>query len=168
MKLSDKLFELRKEKSWSQEKLAEQINVSRQSISKWESGQALPELEKIVELSKIFQVTTDYLLLEDSNKPEIKPVLSEDEKDRYYKQVKSYGFWHVLYIFVLALAIYLFSAGSIFPAKFTGLVWLTFFLLVASAMAINKALKMKEKYLDKVIGLDEDSKKEDAQDETKN
>ena len=91
MKLADKLFELRKEKGWSQEKLAEQINVSRQSISKWESGQALPELEKIVELSKIFQVTTDYLLLEDSDKPEIKPVLSEDEKDRYYKEVKSYG-----------------------------------------------------------------------------
>ena len=87
MKLADKLFELRKEKGWSQEKLAEQINVSRQSISKWESGQALPELEKIVELSKIFQVTTDYLLLEESDKPEIKPVLSEDEKNRYYKEV---------------------------------------------------------------------------------
>ena len=72
MKLADKLFELRKEKGWSQEKLAEQINVSRQSISKWESGQALPELEKIVELSKIFQVTTDYLLLEEGDKPEIK------------------------------------------------------------------------------------------------
>ena len=167
MKLADKLFELRKEKGWSQEKLAEQINVSRQSISKWESGQALPELEKVVELSKIFQVTTDYLLLEEGDKPEIKPVLSEDEKDRYYQQVKSYGFWHILYILVSALAIYLFSAGSIFPAKFTALVWLTFFLLVASAMAINKALKIKEKYLDKVIGFD-DSKKEDAQDETKN
>ena len=155
MKLADKLFELRKEKGWSQEKLAEQINVSRQSISKWESGQALPELEKIVELSKIFQVTTDYLLL-------------EDEKDRYYKEVKSYGFWQVLYIFVSALAIFLFFAGSSFPAKFTALVWLTFFLLVASAMAINKALKIKEKYLDKVIGLDKDSKKEGAKDETKN
>ena len=168
MKLADKLFELRKEKGWSQEKLAEQINVSRQSISKWESGQALPELEKIVELSKIFQVTTDYLLLEDSDKPEIKPVLSEDEKDRYYKEVKSYGFWQVLYIFVSALAIFLFFAGSSFPAKFTALVWLTFFLLIASAIAINKALKIKEKYLDKVIGLDEDSKKEGAKDETKN
>ena len=168
MKLADKLFELRKEKGWSQEKLAEQINVSRQSISKWESGQALPELEKIVELSKIFQVTTDYLLLEESDKPEIKPVLSEDEKDRYYKEVKSYGFWQVLYIFVSALAIFLFFAGSSFPATFTALVWLTFFLLIASAMAINKALKIKKKYLDKVIGLDEDSEKEDAKDETKN
>ena len=52
MKLAEKLFELRKEKGWSQEKLAEQINVSRQSISKWESGQVLPEIEKIIELSK--------------------------------------------------------------------------------------------------------------------
>ena len=50
MKLAEKLFELRKEKGWSQEKLAEQINVSRQSISKWESGQVLPEIEKIIEL----------------------------------------------------------------------------------------------------------------------
>ena len=66
MKLAEKLFELRKEKGWSQEKLAEQINVSRQSISKWESGQVLPEIEKIIELSKIFQVTTDYLLLDES------------------------------------------------------------------------------------------------------
>ena len=168
MKLADKLFELRKEKGWSQEKLAEQINISRQSISKWESGQALPELEKIVELSKIFQVTTDYLLLEESDKSEIKPVLSEDEKDRYYKEVKSYGFWHVLYIFVSALAIFLFFAGSSFPAKFTVLVWLSFFLLIASAMAINKTLKIKERYLDKVISLDDDFKKEGAKDETKN
>ena len=61
MKLAGKLFELRKEKGWSQEKLAEQINVSRQSISKWESGQVLPEIEKSIELSKIFLVTTDYL-----------------------------------------------------------------------------------------------------------
>ena len=168
MKLADKLFELRKEKGWSQEKLAEQINVSRQSISKWESDQALPELEKVVELSKIFQVTTDYLLLEESDKPEIKPVLSEDEKNRYYKEVKSYGFWQVLYIFVSALAIFLFFAGSSFPATFTALVWLAFFLLIASAMAINKALKIKKKYLNKVIGLDEDSKKEGAQDEAEN
>ena len=113
-------------------------------------------------------MTTDYLLLEDSDKPEIKPILSEDEKDRYYKEVKSYGFWHILYILVSALAIYLFSAGSIFPAKFTALVWLSFFLLIASAIAINKALKIKKKYLDKVIGFDEDSKKEGAQDEAKN
>ena len=59
-------------------------------------------------------------------------------------------------------------ALPIFPAKFTALVWLTFFLLIASAMAINKALKIKKKYLDKVIGLDKVPKKEGAQDETTN
>ena len=46
MKFAEKLFELRKEKSWSQEKLAEQINVSRQSISKWESGQSFLKSKK--------------------------------------------------------------------------------------------------------------------------
>ncbi len=57
--------------------------------------------------------------------------------------------------------------GSSFPAEFTAWIWLTFVLLIASAIAINKALKIKQKYLDKVIGLD-DFKKEGAKDETKN
>lgn len=62
MDFSEKLLTLRKSKNLTQEELAEQVNVSRQSISKWESGQALPELDKIVLLSGIFDVTTDYLL----------------------------------------------------------------------------------------------------------
>ena len=168
MKLAEKLFELRKEKGWSQEKLAEQINISRQSISKWESGQVLPEIEKIIELSKIFQVTTDYLLLDENfEKVPTAVILEKDDKDKYYKEVKSFGLWQVIYIFVLSLAIYLFLAGSSFPAEFTALIWLTFVLLIASAIAINKALKIKQKYLDKVICLD-DFKKEGAKDETKN
>lgn len=59
---SEKILALRKTKDLTQEQLADQLNVSRQSISKWESGQAIPELEKIVALSDIFNVTTDYLL----------------------------------------------------------------------------------------------------------
>ncbi|WP_061587216.1 helix-turn-helix domain-containing protein [Streptococcus oralis] len=152
MKLAEKLFELRKEKGWSQEKLAEQINVSRQSISKWESGQVLPEIEKIIELSRIFQVTTDYLLLDENSEKASTAVTLEENKDKYYKEVKSYGLWQVIYIFVLALAIYLFLAGSSFPAELTAWIWLTFVLLIASAVAINKALQTKQRYLDKVIG----------------
>ena len=154
MKLAGKLFELRKEKGWSQEKLAEQINVSRQSISKWESGQVLPEIEKIIELSKIFLVTTDYLLLDENSEKSSTAVILEKDKDKYYKEVKSFGLWQVIYIFVLALAIHLFLAGSSFPAEFTAWIWLTFVLLIASAIAINKALKIKQCYLDKVIGLE--------------
>ena len=157
MKLAEKLFELRKEKGWSQEKLAEQINVSRQSISKWESGQVLPEIEKIIELSRIFQVTTDYLLLDENSEKSSTTVILKEDKDKYYKEVKSFGLWQVIYIFVLALAIYLFLAGSSFPVEFTAWIWLTFVLLIASAIAINKALKTKELHLDKMIGIEKTS-----------
>lgn len=62
MHFSEKLLTLRKASNLTQEQLAEKLDVSRQSISKWESGQATPELEKIVAISTIFDVTTDYLL----------------------------------------------------------------------------------------------------------
>ena len=62
MNFSEKLITLRKANNLTQEQLAEKLDVSRQSISKWESGQATPELEKIVAMSAIFDVTTDYLL----------------------------------------------------------------------------------------------------------
>lgn len=62
MDLSQKITQLRNNKNWSQEKLAEKVNVSRQSISKWKSGQAKPDLDKIVILSELFNVSTDYLL----------------------------------------------------------------------------------------------------------
>lgn len=62
MDFSEKLLTLRKAKDLTQEQLAEKLNVSRQSVSKWESGQAVPELEKIVAMSVAFDVTTDYLL----------------------------------------------------------------------------------------------------------
>lgn len=62
MDFSEKLLTLRKANNLTQEQLAEKLEVSRQSVSKWESGQATPELDKIVALSAIFDVTTDYLL----------------------------------------------------------------------------------------------------------
>lgn len=62
MNFSEKLLTLRKANDLTQEQLAEKLDVSRQSVSKWESGQATPELEKIVALSTVFDVSTDYLL----------------------------------------------------------------------------------------------------------
>ena len=64
MNLSEKVFEMRKAQGMSQEQLAEKLGVSRQSVSKWEAGDSIPELERVVALSKIFNVTTDYLLKE--------------------------------------------------------------------------------------------------------
>lgn len=62
MILADKIINLRKKNAWSQEELAEKLGVSRQSISKYEGAQSIPDMDKILKLSKIFGVTTDYLI----------------------------------------------------------------------------------------------------------
>ena len=62
MILSEKIIMLRKKYGWSQEELAERLDISRQSVSKWESGASIPDLERIVSMSQLFGVTTDYLL----------------------------------------------------------------------------------------------------------
>ena len=66
MNLPEKILMLRKEKGWSQEELAEKLDVSRQSVSKWESGASQPDLNRILDLSRIFDVTTDFLLKEEA------------------------------------------------------------------------------------------------------
>lgn len=65
MILAEKILSLRKSNGWSQEELAEKMNVSRQSISKWESAAAIPDINRILELARLFGVTTDYLLKDD-------------------------------------------------------------------------------------------------------
>lgn len=62
MILSEKIMELRKKKGWSQEELAEKLDISRQSVSKWESGGSIPDIDRILTLSRLFEVSTDYLL----------------------------------------------------------------------------------------------------------
>jgi transcriptional regulator with XRE-family HTH domain len=65
MILADKIVKLRKQLAWSQEELAMKMEVSRQSVSKWESGNSIPDLKKIITLAEIFEVSTDFLLKDD-------------------------------------------------------------------------------------------------------
>lgn len=62
MNIADRIQHLRKSKGFSQEELADKVGVSRQSVSKWESEQTTPDIEKIIVMSDLFEVTTDYLL----------------------------------------------------------------------------------------------------------
>ncbi len=75
MNIADRIQHLRKTKGISQEQLADSIGVSRQAVSKWESEQSVPDLDKIILLSDLFEVTTDYLLkgIEPSNDNADKP-----------------------------------------------------------------------------------------------
>lgn len=78
MILADKIIQLRKKSGWSQEELAQQMGVSRQSVSKWESGQSIPDLDKILKLSVLFNVSTDFLLKDEvSDAPPAVDVASE-------------------------------------------------------------------------------------------
>ncbi len=80
MKLNEKIFYCRKKAGLSQEALAEELGVSRQAVSKWETGDAVPEIGKLVSLAKTFDVTTDWLLSEEE--PEEEP----EFKTNYYKE----------------------------------------------------------------------------------
>lgn len=71
MIFADKLIDLRKRSGLSQEELAEKMNVSRQSVSKWEGAQSVPDINKMIALSEIFGVSTDYLLKDEIEAPEL-------------------------------------------------------------------------------------------------
>ena len=77
MILADKIITLRKKAGWSQDELAQQLNVSRQSVSKWEGAQSMPDMERIVQLSRLFGVTTDYLLKDELEAEEYSPADNE-------------------------------------------------------------------------------------------
>ena len=71
MIFADKLMDLRKKNGWSQEELAEKLNVSRQAVSKWESAQSVPDMSRIIQLSELFGVSTDYLLKDELEQAEV-------------------------------------------------------------------------------------------------
>lgn len=84
MILAEKIIMLRKKCGWSQEELADQLGISRQSVSKWESGASIPDLDKIIKLSSLFGVSTDYLL-----KDEMETITYSETDDEPQQEVHS-------------------------------------------------------------------------------
>lgn len=82
MIFADKLIELRKKSGWSQEELAHQMHVTRQSVSKWEGAQSVPDLTKMIQLSDLFGVSLDYLLKDEVEMPECDKIAEEPQADR--------------------------------------------------------------------------------------
>ncbi len=83
MILADKITELRKKNGWSQEELAEKLGVSRQSISKWESAQSVPDMSRILKLSEVFGVSTDLLLKDSLELTEDRALVPEVTTEEY-------------------------------------------------------------------------------------
>ncbi len=80
MILADKIIQLRKKNGWSQEELAEQMNVSRQAVCKWEGAQSIPDINKLIQLSKLFNVSLDYLLKDEVEEFEYNTFSSESNR----------------------------------------------------------------------------------------
>ena len=94
MKFNERLLELRKKKGWSQEELGYKLDVSRQTVSKWESGQTTPELEKLRNLAKIFEISVDELISEEDiikeeiNTEKEEPKSSDKKCSKVFKYIK--------------------------------------------------------------------------------
>lgn len=82
MIFADKLIDLRKKNGWSQEELAEKLNVSRQAVSKWEGAQSVPDMGRIIQLSELFGVSTDYLLKDNLEAAELTQETAEETASR--------------------------------------------------------------------------------------
>ena len=113
MILADKIIKLRKKNGWSQEELADKMNISRQAVSKWEGAQTIPDLEKILQLSILFGVTTDYLLKDEIEDEEFTDDISSgitvkritiEEANEYIEQRKKASWCIALATFLCILS----------------------------------------------------------------
>ena len=170
MIFADKLILLRKKAGWSQEELADQMNVTRQSVSKWEGAQSIPDLEKMLRLSELFGVSTDYLLKDDIEEAE--PIaLSDDtpplrrvsmEEANAFLAVKAMTAKTIAYAAFLCILspIVLFILSAISENKAgalnedvaagIGMIVLIIFVAIAAAMFVSSGSKTSPfAYLDK-------------------
>ena len=138
MILADKITALRKKAGWSQEELAEQLGVTRQSVSKWEGAQSVPDMDKVVQMSRLFGVTTDFLL---------KDELSEEDYTRENK-AKSPVVGAVSGIYwLLVTAVYLFYTfgpmGNGQP-KYSWFIWAVAGVLFGAVMLVVKLIARRK------------------------
>ncbi len=121
MTISEKIITLRKEKGLSQEAFAEALGVSRQSVSKWESGNALPDTDKIIAMSELFGVSTDYLLKNDTPKEEpvtYNPLAETERNDDMFPKKKNKKKGKAFRIIALILALVIIASAIGIPSYF--------------------------------------------------
>ena len=165
MILADKIILLRKKSGWSQEDLAEKLNVSRQSISKWEGAQSVPGMDKILQLSEIFGVSTDYLLkdsieleeyVEQESKSEESSVryVSMEEANSYLDLTQNIAHKMALGVAMCIMSpaiiitlsnLYLLEQFSFSENQSQAIALTLFFITIASAVVIFISIGMKFK-----------------------
>lgn len=158
MILADKITALRKKAGWSQEELAEQLGVTRQSVSKWEGAQSVPDMDKVVQMSRLFGVTTDFLLKDELSEEEPAPeggvnhsamqALLEEEDYTRENKAKSPIIGAVSGIYwLLVTAVYLFYTfgpmGNGQP-KYSWFIWAVAGVLFGAVMLVVKLIARRK------------------------
>ncbi|MBQ7105758.1 MAG: helix-turn-helix transcriptional regulator [Bacilli bacterium] len=136
MKIEDKLLKLRKEKGLSQEEVADILNVSRQTISKWETGQSSPDFDKIIPLCELYEISCDELLTGKKKEEIVK-----EEKDNEYMRAKGIGLSLGIYVLSVVLFIFLMSLSG--PISALGI--FLFGVILATALFIYTCVMYKAK-----------------------
>lgn len=114
MNIADRLKELRKKAGYSQEQLAEMLDISRQAVSKWESGQGNPDIENVIKLTEIYGVSADHILLgyekkDNSDAPQPKEKIKKERNPETEKTVR-------IIAVILASALAVALSGALFIA----------------------------------------------------
>ena len=136
MTLADRILELRKQKGYSQEELADRLGVSRQAVSKWESEQSTPDMDKIILMSDLFEVTTDYLL------KGIEPLKEGSDKLwRIGNAVSLIAPWMVWIGYISSCALWYENQNAF--AIMCGFVWLIGSLVPLYSARLNRAIDNK-------------------------
>ena len=158
MILADKITALRKKAGWSQEELTEQLGVTRQSVSKWEGAQSVPDMDKVVQMSRLFGVTTDFLLKDELSEEEPAPeggvnhsamqALLEEEDYTRENKAKSPVIGAVSGIYwLLVTAVYLFYTfgpmGNGQP-KYSWFIWAVAGVLFGAVMLVVKLIARRK------------------------
>ena len=174
MILADKIINERKKNGWSQEELAEKLNVSRQAVSKWEGAQSVPDLQRILEMSRLFGVSTDYLLRDELEAAEVPKILPEEAENciplrkvslaeaQKFLTLKHWSAWRIAFgvflcLFGAAVLVFLSGCGEYRALKLSadacvaiGVIFLLFCVAVAVTLFITVGQKLKPfEYLEK-------------------
>ena len=139
MTFSDKLIALRRKAGWSQEELAERLNVSRQSVSKWEGAQSMPDIDKIVQLSSLFGVTTDYLLKDGQDDPQ--PAAAETPSPLPRVKALTAAYWLVV---VAIFLWYTFGPKGNGQPQYSWFIWAIAGVVYAACVVAAKAFVRKK------------------------
>ena len=140
MIFADKLIALRKKAGWSQEKLAEKLNVTRQSVSKWEGAQSMPDIDKILQLSHLFGVTTDYLLKDEQAEPEY--TAGDEASPLPRRKALTAAYW----LMVVAIFLwYTFGPNGNGQPQYSWLIWAIGGVLYAALVIAVKAFMKKNR-----------------------